>query len=96
MESTCTHNAMVEQPDDATHAWVCADCGYVYHAQDLAPILFGAVKIVAGRCQIATSLMTQADAVEAATLIEGEVVDGDTLRIWKRRMLEPAGSLRRG
>jgi hypothetical protein len=29
-EARCTHNRMVERPDDPTHAWQCADCGHVY------------------------------------------------------------------
>ena len=26
----CTHNRMVERPDNPAHAWECADCGYIY------------------------------------------------------------------
>lgn len=28
--TVCTHAHMVERPDDMTHAWQCADCGYIY------------------------------------------------------------------
>lgn len=30
----CLHNAMRERTGDATRAWECADCGYVYGGSD--------------------------------------------------------------
>lgn len=29
----CAHNAMRERPNDTTHAWECADCGYIYGSE---------------------------------------------------------------
>lgn len=30
----CQHNTQIERPDDPTHAWQCADCGYVYGQEE--------------------------------------------------------------